>query len=79
MCLKSVNTENQQRMFQQAKSIASNCTNRKPENVIPSVLLRLQAKELTRKLSNTYQSAITRIENVASKPQAYKGTCFKRV
>ena len=41
VCLKSVNTENQERIFQQAKQIALKCTNRKPENVIPSVLIRL--------------------------------------
>ena len=67
VCLKSVNTENEERIFQQAKQIALKCTNRKPENVIPSVLIRLQAKGITGKLSNIYQSAKTRVENVASK------------
>ena len=43
VCQRSVNTENQERVFQQAKTIAKNTTNRKPENVIPSIMLRLRA------------------------------------
>ena len=73
VCLRSVNTENQERMFQQAKQIALNCTNRKPENVIPTILLRLQAKNKTGKLSNIYKSANTHGENVARKTQVYNG------
>ena len=69
-----VNTENQERIFQQTKQIALKCTNRKPENVIPSVLIRLQAKGITGKLSNIYQSAKTRVENVASKSPCFPGT-----
>ena len=77
VCLKSVNTENQERIFQQAKQIALKCTNRKPENVIPSVLIRLQAKEITEKLSNIYHSAITRVENVSNKT-AFTGTVISK-
>ena len=44
ICLRSVNTENQERIFQLAKQIA---TNRKPENIIPTIFLRLQAKGIT--------------------------------
>ena len=73
---KSVNTENQERIFQQAKQIALKCTNRKPENVIPSVLIRLQAKEITGKLSNIYHSAITRVENVSNKTPSNKTPAF---
>ena len=64
VCLKSINTENQERIFQQAKQIALKCTNRKPDNVIPSVLIRLQAKEKTGKLSKIYQSAKSCVESV---------------
>ena len=46
-------------MFQQAKQIALKCTNQKPQNDIPSVLLRLQAKGMTAGLANIYQSAKT--------------------
>ena len=59
ICLRSVNTENQERLFQQAKAIAKNCSNRKPNNVITSIVLSLQAKNLTGKMSNIYASANT--------------------
>ena len=59
MCLCSVNTENQERLFQQAKAIAKKCSNRKPNNVIPSIALSLQAKNVTGKMSNIYASANT--------------------
>ena len=65
VCLRSINTENQERIFQQAKQIALKCTNRKPENVIPSVFLRIQARSLSGKLSKVNQSAHSRVECVA--------------
>ncbi len=43
--LRSLNTENQERLFGQARSIAESCTNHHPENVIPQIMLRLQAKQ----------------------------------
>ena len=46
LCLRSVNTENQERIFQQAKTIALPTTNKKPENVVLNVMLRLQAKQV---------------------------------
>ena len=45
MCLKSCNAENEERLFGQAKAIALNTTNRRPGNILPNVLLRLQAKQ----------------------------------
>ena len=42
VCLRSVNAECQERLFGQAKRTALNTTNRKPNNVIPEILLRLQ-------------------------------------
>jgi len=38
VCLRSVNTENQERIFQHAKQIARTTTNRQPGNVIPTLL-----------------------------------------
>ena len=40
--LRSINTENQERIFQQTKRIAAKCTNHKPENVIPSEYKHVQ-------------------------------------
>ena len=61
VCQRSVNTENQERVFQQAKTIAKNTTNRKPENVIPSIMLRLQAKQINGNLSSTFAAAETKV------------------
>ena len=36
VCLKSINTENQEQIFQQAKGIAKNCSSRKHDSVISS-------------------------------------------
>lgn len=75
VCLRSVNTENQERIFQQAKTIASNTTNRKPENVIPSIVLRLQAKQLNGKLSSTFAAAETEVKKVAKNVPQFERTC----
>ena len=44
LCLRSINAENQERMFGQCRRIAENTTNRHPDNVIQQVMLRMQAK-----------------------------------
>ena len=47
-CMKSLNAENQERLFGQARQIAKKCTNHQPQNVIPQIILRLQAKQVVR-------------------------------
>ena len=74
ICLRSVNTENQERLFQQAKKIAISTTNRKPENVIPSIMLRPQAKQLSGKVSAMYQASETEVVKVAAKVPPFNGT-----
>lgn len=74
VCLRSVNTENQERIFQQAKKIASDTTNRRPENVIPSIMLRLQAKKISGKLSSTFAAAETEVKRVAADIPQFLGT-----
>ena len=76
--LRSINTENQERMFQQIKQIALKCTNRKPENIIPTLLLRVQAIHITGKLSAIYQTAETCVQKVATRILSYKGTCVTK-
>ena len=44
-CLRSLNTEGQERLFGQARTIAEACTNHHPDNAIPQLMLRLQAKQ----------------------------------
>jgi hypothetical protein len=68
-----VNIENEERIFQQAKTIA-NTTNRKPENVLPSILLRLQAKQLNGKMSLTLSAAETEVRKVARNVPEYECT-----
>ena len=75
VCLRSVNTENEERIFQQAKTIASATTNRKPENVIPSIMLRLQAKQLNGKIASTFAAAETDVKKVAKTVPEYERTC----
>ena len=43
VCSRSVNAENEERLFKSAATTAK-CTDRKPENMLPNVLKRLQAK-----------------------------------
>ena len=74
VCLRSVNTENQERLFQQAKQIASRCTNRKPDNVITEVLVRIQAKNISGSLSSVYKSAKSRVDTHASKSCPFQRT-----
>ena len=42
------------------------------------MLIRLQAKEITGKLSNIYHSAITHVENVSNKTPAFTGTVISK-
>ena len=53
--LKSTNTEHEERLFGQAKEIAHRATNRQPNNIVPNILLRLQAKQKTKALYTSYQ------------------------
>ena len=42
--LSSVNAESQERLFSQAKRISLRATNRKTDNVLPTILVHLQAR-----------------------------------
>ena len=42
MSMRSCNTEHEERLFGQAKEIA---TNKTPESIVPNILIRLQAKQ----------------------------------
>ena len=45
-CMRSLNTENQERLFGQARVIAESCTNHHPDNVIPQVQVKSIFSEL---------------------------------
>ncbi len=74
VCLRSVNAECQERLFGQAKQIALNTTNRKPNNVIPEILLRLQIKQNEGKLISALRAGQTKVSKVAKHVSAYPGT-----
>ena len=61
-------------MFQEIKQIALKCTNHTPENIMPTLLLRVQAKHITGKLSAIYQTA----EMVATRTLSYMRTCVTK-
>ena len=42
VCLRSCNTEFEERLFGQVKRVAESCTNRKPQNVLGQAFIRLQ-------------------------------------
>ena len=65
VCMRSTNTEHEERLFGQAKAIALNATNRKPNSIIPNILLRLQAKQMKRDMYSTLRNAETRIQKEA--------------
>lgn len=66
MCLRSVNTEHQERLFGQARQIVSSTTNRKPNNIIPAILLRLQARRELGQLVSPVQNTESQVQ-IASK------------
>ncbi len=49
VCLRSTNSESQERLFSQTKHISLRATNRRPDNVLPTILLSMQAKQKTQK------------------------------
>ena len=59
--LKSTNTEHEERLFGQAKDMVHKATNRQPHNVIPNILLRLQAKQKRGDMYSSYYACSSRI------------------
>ena len=64
-CLRSLNTESQERLFGQARSIAETCTNHHPDNVIPQIMLRLQAKQEQRGVLTSVKIGDSQVSQVA--------------
>ena len=68
LCLKSINTENQERLFSKSRHIAEKASNRSPGNVITNILFRMQCN--TRKSSN----ADTIVHKAAKSLPHFQGT-----
>ena len=65
MSLKSCNSEHEERLFGQAKDIATATANRKPENIVPNSLLRLQAKQKRKDMHTSLHTAYSKISKEA--------------
>lgn len=77
-CLRSLNSENQERLFGQARKIAESCTNHHPDNIIPQVMLRLQAKQEKHDAMVSVQNGDTQVSLVAKDLPELPGTTVKR-
>ena len=75
--LSSVNTEKQERLFGQARMAATTASNRKPYNVIKSVLLHIQSKSLI-KQDGDGVIIDSRVSKLAKSCPKYKGTSFQK-
>ena len=67
LCLKSAITENEERLFGQAKNMVHSAANRQPTTVIPNILLRFQARQKKGNLYKEYYNASNRISKRFSK------------
>ena len=65
VCLRLTNAESQERLFSQAKRISLRATSCKPENVLSTILLSLQAREKTGDMQKSLRKQDT-IDNVSS-------------
>ena len=78
--LRSVNTEANERLFHSVKSVAEKCINRHPSNIIPKVLMHVQAKELQGNLiGSTSNDQEHRVSQEAKGLPPYVGTAFSRM
>ena len=77
MCLRSANAESTERLFSQIKHISLKATNRQPDNVLTTVLLSMQAKEMTN-TNNSHQSDESMVSKLAKKVPTYKGTVISK-
>lgn len=71
--LRSVNTENQERLFEQARRSSTAASNRHPQNVLYSAVLRLQAKATFRNGMDTLQQADSIVGRAGANVPAYTG------
>ena len=74
VCLRSTNTESQEHLFSQAKHIGLKATNRKTENVLPTILVSMQARQNLGDCQHSIRKQDTMVSTAASKLSSYKGT-----
>jgi len=78
VCLRSTNAESQERLFSQAKHISLRATNRKPETVLPTILLSMQAREKVTATKQHLQKQESIVTTAASRLPRYKRTKVSR-
>ncbi len=76
--LRSTNSESQERLFSQAKHISLRATNRKPENVLPTILLSMQAKQKAQTHSDSLKQQESMVSAISVKVPKFKGTRFSK-
>ena len=72
--LRSVNTENQERLFEQARRSATAASNRHPGNVLSSTVLRLQAKATFKTVVDANHVASSIVARAGKDVPKYQGT-----
>ena len=68
VCSRSVNTENEERLFKSAAN-AAKCTDRKPQNMLPTVLKRLKVKRASKMAPFT--PSMTKIQELVHEQQTF--------
>ena len=71
VCMRSLNTENQERLFGQSRRIAERTSNKHPSNVITSILMHLQVKK---DMYSTTHGADTIVRTAAKGLPTFQGT-----
>ena len=72
--LRSINTENQERFFGQARKSATAASNRQPQNVVSTTVLRLQAKLDLHGVSTSVQQAESKVAKASKNVSQFEGT-----
>lgn len=72
--MRSTNAESQERLFSQAKHISQRATNRKPENVVPTVLLSLQARQKSGEVQRSLKKQETVVSSISRSLLPFQGT-----
>ena len=67
VCLRSTNAERQERLFSQAKHISLKATNRKPEYVLPTMLLCMQARQKMSECQESINKQDSMVSSAAAK------------
>ena len=70
----SVNTENQERLFSQARKTAGATSNRQPQNVVECLITRLQAENELSQLAKTVSKVESTVARAAQHVPPYRGT-----